>query len=105
MIEQLKLWKHTKVWDKMYNDIMDGLLKEHNFAESMISEYKDRIYEKEILEDFNTRMTKYHLQKIKRYSDYYCSDIENTEKNNQIIKEFEDSLKELESLNNSKEEI
>lgn len=96
MIEQLKLWKHTETWNKMYNHIMEGLVKEYEFSLKMIKEYGDRVYEKETLEEYKTRQTKYYLKQIKRYSDDYANDIEYNEKNNQIIKEFENSLKGLE---------
>lgn len=96
MIEQLKLWKHTKTWDNMYNRIMEDLVKEYKFAEIMIDDYKNQDYKKETLEEFKTRQTEYYLKQIKRYSDGYAEDIEYTENNNKIIKEFEDSLKEME---------
>jgi hypothetical protein len=95
IIKQLKLWEHTDTWDKMYNDIMQGLVKEYEFSIKMIKEYADRVYEKETLEDYKTRETKYYLKQIKRYSDDYANDIEYNEKNNQIIKGFVDSLKKL----------
>jgi glutaredoxin 2 len=76
---------------------MEELKKDYEFSKEMIIEY-GKEYKKETLEEYKTNMIKYYLEKIKRYSNNYASEIEETEKNNKIIKEFEDSLKELDSV-------
>lgn len=96
MIKQLKLWKHTETWDNMYNNIMEKLVKEYEFSLEMVKKYGNEVCKKETLEEYKTGQTKFYLNKIKKYSDYCVNDIEGNEKNNQIIKEFEDSLKGLE---------
>lgn len=96
IIQQLKLWKHTDSWNNMYNNLMGNLVKEYEFSTKMIKEYADKVYKKETLNEFKDNKTKYYLNKIKKYSDYCIKDIEDVEKNNKIIKEFEDSLNKLE---------
>lgn len=104
MIKQFNIWKCPEFWTKMSNNIKDGLTKEYQFAEEILNEYQNKKCEKESLEDFKTRMTKYHLNRIKNCSEDYFAYIEEIEESNKTIKELIESLDKLdEKLENSNE--
>lgn len=95
MLKQFNGWKCPEFWTKMSNNIKDGLIREYKFAEEILEEYKNKKYEKETLEDFKTRMTKYYLNKIKNCSEDYFAYIEEIEESNKTIKELIESLDKL----------